>query len=85
MVLADSGGVLQRGASPLHALRVRTLEAARKHGRHLSEISDHEGGQGEWAGIDMLGIVLKHLKVVPVYSIKNRRIFLKDFQPFFRH
>lgn len=47
VVLADSGGVLQRGAGPLHALRLRALEAARQHGRHLAEVSDHEGRQGE--------------------------------------
>lgn len=48
VVLADPGGVLQRGARPLHALRVGTLEAARQHGRHLAEVSDHEGGPGEF-------------------------------------
>lgn len=47
VVLADAGGVLQRGAGALHALRVGTLEAARQHGRHLAEVSDHEGGSGE--------------------------------------
>lgn len=47
VVLADPGGVLQRGAGPLHALRLGTLEAARQHGRHLAEVPDHEGGQGE--------------------------------------
>lgn len=47
VVLADPGPVLQRGARPLHALRVRTLPAARQHGRHLPEVPDHEGGSGE--------------------------------------
>lgn len=47
VVLADSGGVLQRGASPLHALRLRSLQAAGQHGRHLSEVPDHESGPRE--------------------------------------
>lgn len=59
VVLADSGGVLQRGASPLHALRLRTLEAAGQHGRHLSEVSDHEGGPGEWIRICVLHVEMK--------------------------
>lgn len=56
VVLADPGGVLQRGASPLHALRLRTLEAAGQHGRHLAEVSDHEGGQGESVREGKLGL-----------------------------
>lgn len=47
VVLADPGGVLQRGAGPLHALRLRTLQAACQHGRHLAEVPNHEGGPGE--------------------------------------
>lgn len=56
VVLADPGGVLQRGASPLHALRLRTLEAAGQHGRHLAEVSDHEGGPGESVREGKLGL-----------------------------
>lgn len=47
VVLADPGGVLQRGAGPVHALRLGTLPAARQHGRHFPEVPDHEGGPGE--------------------------------------
>jgi len=54
VVLADAGGVLQRGARALHALRVRTLPAARQHRRHLAEVPDHEGGPGEAPAADLI-------------------------------
>lgn len=47
VVLADARGVFQRGACALHALRLRTIPAARQHGRHLPEVSDHEGRPGQ--------------------------------------
>lgn len=47
VVLADPGGAIQRGEGPLHAFRVGTLQAARQHSRHFTEVPDHEGGPGE--------------------------------------
>lgn len=47
VVLAESGGVHQRGARAFPALRQRPVQVAFEPGRHHAEVPNHQGGSGE--------------------------------------
>lgn len=47
LVLAEPGGVHQRGAGAIPAFRLRQVPAADQPGRYHTEVPNHQGRQGE--------------------------------------